>query len=90
MKNENEIKYKLEPKPQKSIGFFRVHRPVVDQKVVKTQPAEDLVKVSRVCPHGAIEGGDKLLKIDYEKCDGCLICLRECHFGAIKEEREPQ
>ena len=90
MKTEKEIKYKLEPKPGQKAEFFRVHKPVVDQKVVKTQPIEELVRVARVCPHGAIEGGDKVLKIDYDKCDGCLICLRECHFGAIKEEREPQ
>jgi Pyruvate/2-oxoacid:ferredoxin oxidoreductase delta subunit len=90
MKSENEIKYKLEPKPAHKSEFFRVHKPEVDQKVVKTQPIEELVRVAMVCPHGAIEAGDKLLKIDYGLCDGCLICLRECHFGAIKEEREPQ
>lgn len=90
MKTEKEIKYKLGPKPEQKTEFFRVHMPVVDQKVVKTQPIEELVRVANVCPHGAIEAGDKLLKIDYGKCDGCLICLRECHFGAIKEEREPQ
>ena len=87
-KSEKEIKYKLEPKQIAPPVFFRVHKPVVDQKVVKTQPIEDLVRVSRVCPHGAIEAEEKSLKIDYDKCDGCLVCLRECHFGAIKEEKE--
>lgn len=90
MKSESDIKFKLEPRPLQKPEFFRTHRPVVDQKIVKAQPAEDLIRVAKVCPHGAIEGGEALLKIDYTKCDGCLICLRECHFGAIKEEREPQ
>ena len=90
MKSDKEIKYKLEAKAHEATPFFRVHKPIVDQKVVKNQPVDELTRISKICPHGAIEAGEKLLKIDYAKCDGCLICLRECHFAGIKEAREPQ
>ena len=61
--------------------FRRKFRPVVDGK------AEQCLEVVALCPHGAISSDGKL-KIDYNLCDGCLICLRECHTGAIKEARE--
>ena len=84
MKAESEIKPKLEARPKQELKFWRVVRPVVDPKI----PAEK--ECALVCPHNAIDWNeaDKKIKIDYSKCDGCLICLRECHSGAIKEERE--
>jgi len=30
--------------------------------------------------------GEKVAQIDYEKCNGCGICLRRCQFGAITYE----
>ena len=40
------------------------------------------------CPDAAIKMGvDGFPKVDYDKCKGCLICLRECPVRAIIEER---
>ena len=58
MKSDKEIKYKLAPKEHEATTFFRVHKPIVDQKVVKDQPIDELVSLSKVCPHGAIEAGE--------------------------------
>ena len=88
MKSESDIKFKFEPRPLQEIKFWRPHKPVVDLRLTKDQPLDELVRVAKVCPHGAIEASEKTLKINYNICDGCLICLRECHFGAIKEEKE--
>jgi 2-oxoacid:acceptor oxidoreductase delta subunit (pyruvate/2-ketoisovalerate family) len=83
MKTENEIKPKLEAQPAAELQFWRAVRPIVDQKI----PADK--SCAQFCPHGAITWTpDNKIKIDYSRCDGCLICLRECHSGAIKEERE--
>jgi len=84
MKTENEIKAKLEIVKPQEVEFWRSVRPVVDTKIESDQSC------AQFCPHNAImwNPSDKKIKIDYEKCDGCLICLRECHSGAIKEERE--
>lgn len=41
------------------------------------------------CPRDAIEiKPNGFPSIIYEKCDGCLICLRECPAMAITEQRE--
>jgi 2-oxoacid:acceptor oxidoreductase delta subunit (pyruvate/2-ketoisovalerate family) len=84
MKTESEIKSSLEAPAKPGIRFWRIMRPVVDPKV----PAEKTCAL--VCPHNAIAWleAEKKIKIDYNLCDGCLVCLRECHSGAIKEERE--
>jgi len=83
MKSESEIKPKLEAKKAEAAGFWRAVRPVVDPKI----PADR--SCAMFCPHGAIAWTpDQKIKIDYSRCDGCLICLRECHSGAIKEVRD--
>ncbi len=41
------------------------------------------------CPRNAIAIDAKgLPSIDFNLCDGCLICLRECPCEAISEEKE--
>ena len=84
MKSEIEINAKLEPAKPADVLFWRAVRPVVDPKIEAEKSCADF------CPHGAIDFNeqDKKIKIDYNKCDGCLICLRECHSGAIKEARD--
>jgi len=80
MKSDSEIKFeKKEKAPHK---FRRIFKPVVDSKM---EPCPEVVAF---CPHGAISLLDKKMKIDYNLCDGCLICVRECHTGAIKESKE--
>jgi len=83
MKSEAEIKPKLEARAAIAPEFWRAVRPVVDQKI----PADR--SCALFCPHNAIVWTpDQKIKIDYSRCDGCLICLRECHSGAIKEVRD--
>lgn len=36
-----------------------------------------------VCPTGAITVEDGIVKLDEEKCDGCLACVDACPFGAL-------
>jgi len=81
VKPENEIKQSLETKEVQPVKFWRIFRPVV---VAKSEDKEPIW----FCPHNAISAGPNKLVIDYSKCDGCLICVRECHSGCIKEERE--
>ncbi|MBI5061794.1 MAG: 4Fe-4S binding protein [Candidatus Aenigmarchaeota archaeon] len=82
MKNDSEIMRLKQEEPQKAVHKFRrIFKPIVDAK------AEQCPEVVAFCPHGAISMDGKL-KIDYNLCDGCLICLRECHTGAIKEVKE--
>lgn len=82
MKSESEIKPKLEAQVAAAPVFWRAVKPVADPKI----PADRACAL--FCPHGAIAWADGRVKIDYSRCDGCLICLRECHSGAIKEVRE--
>jgi 2-oxoacid:acceptor oxidoreductase delta subunit (pyruvate/2-ketoisovalerate family) len=83
MKSETEIKPKFESQKVEAPEFWRAVRPVVDSKMSADRSC------AMFCPHGAIVWTpDQKIKIDYAKCDGCLICLRECHSGAIKEVRD--
>ncbi len=62
----------------------RVLKPRIDLKVCKNH-----YNCVIFCPHDAIyknEAGRPV--IDYERCTGCLICLRECPTNAISEERD--
>ena len=82
MKSESEIKYQLTPKTKEK-KIQRPFKPIVDQKKCT------LCKLCVFyCPRSAVSLDQKKIKIDYNECDGCLICLRECEPGAIKEERE--
>ena len=82
MKSDNEIDARPATEEKLLHKFRRVFKPVVDAKV------EACAEAVKFCPHGAITLADNKLKIDYNLCDGCLICVRECHTGAIKEVRE--
>jgi len=83
MKPESEIKIKAEAKELKPLTLTRTWKPVViSRSCDDCQPCIDC------CPHNAISAIDGKLKIDYNLCDGCLLCLRECETGTIKEERE--
>ena len=79
MESESSIKYSVNPVGKKEVKFWRTMRPVVVEKTDEKEPVW-------FCPHSAISEGKTKLVIDYNKCDGCLICVRECHSGAIKEE----
>lgn len=81
MQEETAIKYSVAPKAEGQAGFWRAFRPVVIGSTQEEGPV-------RFCPHNAISHGKTRLVIDYSRCDGCLICVRESHSGAIKEERE--
>lgn len=81
IKSEIEIKQSIEMQEKLAVRFWRAFRPVV---VAKSDDKEPIW----FCPQNAISIGQNKLVIDYNKCDGCLICVRECHSGCIKEERE--
>ena len=92
IKSASEIDSKLEVLPIARCArydiiqqkFWRNLRPIVDTKIEANR------QCAVFCPRNAIiwMEAEKKLKINYDFCDGCLICLRECHSGAIKEERE--
>ena len=83
MKSGSAIKYSVQPIEKPEIKFWRTFKPVVVGKGVEKEPVW-------FCPHSAIsaEPEKERLVINYDKCDGCLLCVRESHTGAIKEERE--
>ncbi len=81
MKKESEIKMNIE-KPEEKNVIWKAFRPVLDPK--KCSP--DCVSIA-YCPRKAIIVDKDKPKIDYNLCDGCLICLRECTHGAITEEK---
>ena len=83
MKTESEIKFVLNPQiEEKKELRWKAFRPVLDAK--KCEPACISVKL---CPRKAIIIVNDKPKIDYNLCDGCLVCLRECTHGAILEEK---
>jgi len=81
MQSESTIKYAVKPREEQKVKFWRSFKPVVTGKTDEKEPIW-------FCPHDAISEGAAKLVIDYKKCDGCLICVRECHSGVIKEEEE--
>lgn len=63
---------------------LRVFRPVIDLKTCEKN--YDCVVF---CPRNAISiNAQKNPTIQYDSCDGCLICLRVCPAAAIREEHE--
>jgi uncharacterized protein (DUF362 family)/Pyruvate/2-oxoacid:ferredoxin oxidoreductase delta subunit len=42
-----------------------------------------------ICPTGAISM-KKFPQIDYKKCNGCMLCFKECVNGAYKLSRKPR
>ena len=41
-------------------------------------------KCEKTCPHGAIAVENNLAVIDYEKCNHCGACIKECPTGCLK------
>lgn len=65
-------------------GTWRDQRPVLDKNKCKK-----CLRCWIFCPEGAIirEDGDTV-RIDYEYCKGCGVCVKECLFKAIIIIRE--
>jgi len=82
MKAESEIKSKIEQKDEQKEIRWKAFTPVLDPK--KCEP--NCISIA-LCPRQAISVLNNKPKIDYDLCDGCLICLRECPHGAITEEK---
>lgn len=65
-------------------GGWRSFRPVL----IKEQ-CKKCGKCWLVCPEGAIKKmADGSFGVDYDYCKGCLLCVKECQFKAIKSEVE--
>ena len=65
-------------------GSWRTFRPIMDNK--KCIKCENCYIF---CPEGTIyedENGD--FKINYDYCEGCLICVNECPVNALTSIRE--
>jgi len=41
-------------------------------------------KCDSVCPMGAIETIDGMVRISHEKCDLCMLCVKICPNKALK------
>lgn len=87
MISEEEVRFVipvLQPTAQELPARLRVLKPRIDLK--KCQKNYNCIVF---CPHNAISvGRGGYPVIDYNLCNGCLICLRECPAFAIVEERE--
>ncbi|HLC76782.1 MAG TPA: 4Fe-4S binding protein [archaeon] len=87
MINEEEVKFMIpviQPAQQELPARLRVLKPKIDLK--KCQKNFNCVVF---CPTNAISvGKNGFPVIDYDLCNGCLICLRECPAFAISEEHE--
>lgn len=89
MKSENELgDAKITPnvvvEPLKTVADVRQFKPLIDIKKCSKN-----YKCLIFCPKNAITANKSGFPvIDYNICDGCLICLRECPVAAISEERE--
>jgi 2-oxoacid:acceptor oxidoreductase delta subunit (pyruvate/2-ketoisovalerate family) len=86
--NVDEVKYDEKKLPvfqaKPSPSPIRVHKPKIDMK--KCQKNYNCILF---CPHNAISRNKNGFPvIDYNRCTGCLICLRECPVFAIAEEQE--
>jgi pyruvate ferredoxin oxidoreductase gamma subunit len=70
---------------QTSTGAWRVTRPVIDY-----ERCHRCVWVcSTACPDSAISAGtDGAPQIDLEHCKGCMLCVEECPWHAIRAEPE--
>lgn len=89
MKSESEIKYDEKKIPvgavpdRPDVADWRVFTPKVDLKTC-TKDYSCVV----LCPHNAFSvRKDDFPEINYERCTGCLICLRVCPVSAIFEEK---
>ena len=78
-----------------SLPIINAHIQELPARVRVVKPHIDLKKCGKnyhcvvFCPTGAIKIDAKgFPTIDYNLCNGCLICLRECPTFAISEEHE--
>ena len=63
---------------------FRINKPKINLSACQKN-----YRCVVYCPRDAIEiKPNGFPQINYDKCDGCLVCLRECPAIAISEERE--
>jgi electron transport complex protein RnfB len=46
-------------------------------------------RCEKACSHGAIQVVDNLARVDYDKCTGCLECVKVCPTKVIKVREEP-
>ena len=84
---QEEIKYDSKAAPVSAIAFqnradWRLFTPRIDAK-----KALDPYTGAAACPDGAIDVKDGKMKINYDACTGCLLCLRETPFRAISDEK---
>lgn len=89
MKSESEMKYDEKKTPvgegleKPPVAEWRIFTPKIDLKTCGKN-----YRCVAFCPHNAISiRKDGFPEIDYDKCTGCLICLRECPTSAIFEEK---
>ena len=83
----NDIKQEKQQPRQPDAGekpsVMRIIKPSIDLAV-----CEKNYNCVVFCPRNAISINQKSSPvINYDLCDGCLICLRECPTSAIIEER---
>jgi 2-oxoacid:acceptor oxidoreductase delta subunit (pyruvate/2-ketoisovalerate family) len=85
MINNNEVKIeRVQPKTQSHI---RQQAKRSSEPEIHLKSCEKNYNCVFFCPKNAVSINQKGYPvIDYELCDGCLICLRECPFSAIVEK----
>jgi pyruvate ferredoxin oxidoreductase delta subunit len=67
---------------EKNSGW-RTFRPIIDHK-----KCTFCLQCFLVCPDGVIDRSTSEMKIDYDFCKGCGICVKECKFEAITIVKE--
>ncbi|MBI4018480.1 MAG: 4Fe-4S binding protein [Candidatus Aenigmarchaeota archaeon] len=89
MKSEGEMKYDEKKLPvggepdKPDVSKWRVFTPKIDLKTC-TKDYSCVV----FCPHNAFDvRKDGYPQINYDRCTGCLVCLRVCPVSAIFEEK---
>lgn len=74
--------------------FSRVHVDCSNKEVKKTLSVRCSVgcigckQCAKVCPHDAIIIENNLAKINYDKCQECMLCVEKCPTKAIAGEME--
>ena len=71
--------------PDFAKGFLRRH--VADRPLNDVGLCTWCDECVKVCPAEAIEGREKELRFDYDKCIRCYCCVEICPQGAMKRNR---
>ena len=85
MQKESDIKYKkVASKPvEEKAARSKLFKPKIDSKL-----CVKCMQCVVSCPDSCIQvSGTGTPTVNYSCCKGCLICLRECLYGAITEEK---